>query len=164
MINIHKSPEADSRSATEPLTPVKLRSSTVSHMKDVEAGLNFLAYQLKEKGKHHDHTKIEHLDDFFKVLTSGKVKESDWYKLHITEERHHLKSNVPNDVNLLDVIEHLVDCTMAGLTRSGEIYDIDLSPEVLQLAAQNTVELIKNNVRIVSDEGNLLDEEIKEEK
>lgn len=164
MINIHKSPEADSRTANEPLTPVKLRSSTVSHMKDVDAGLNFLAYQLKEKGKHHDHTKIEYLDDFFQALTSGKVKESDWYKLHITEERHHLKSNVPNDVNLLDVIEHLVDCTMAGLARSGEIYDIDLSPEVLQLAAQNTVELIKNNVRIVSDEGNLLDEEIKEEK
>lgn len=164
MINIHKSPEADSRTANEPLTPVKLRSSTVSHMKDVEAGLNFLSYQLKEKGKHHDHTKIEHFDNFFKALTSGKVKESDWYKLHITEERHHLKSNVPNDVNLLDVIEHLVDCTMAGLTRSGEIYDIDLSPELLQLAAQNTVELIKNNVRIVSDEGNLLDEEIKEEK
>lgn len=162
MIIVTKSPSADSRSAKEPITVPALRSSTVSHMKDVEKGIKFICYQLEDRTKHHDHTKIEHMEDFCDALNSENVKESDWYKLHITEERHHLKSNVPNDVNLIDVIEHLVDCTMAGLTRSGEIYDIDLLPEMLTLAVQNTVELLKDNITVIDPEAdnNQTDEDI----
>lgn len=149
MITIYKSPNADSRSANSPITPVSLRSDTVSHMKDVDKGIKFICNELEKRAKSHDHTKIEHIDDFCDALNSGKIKESDWYQLHIMEERHHLKSHVPDDVNLIDVIEHLVDCTMAGLARSGEIYDVDLLAETLQLAAQNTVELIKANTQVI---------------
>lgn len=152
MITIFKSPNADSRSAKIPLTIGVLRKSTVSHIKDVEKGLNFLSLLLQDRGKHHDHTKMENMEDFCNALNSGKIKESEWYQKHITEERHHLKSNVPDDVNLIDVIEHLTDCTMAGLTRSGEIYDIDIPIETLQLAVQNTVELLKNNIKVLDPE------------
>lgn len=64
-------------------------------------------------------------------------------------------------MNLIDVIEHVIDCTMAGLTRSGEVYDTDISPEVLQLAVQNTVELLKLNTTVV-DSKNILDAKIRE--
>ena len=33
----------------------------------------------------------------------------EWYQLHIKAERHHLLSNCPDDVNLIDVLEMIVD-------------------------------------------------------
>lgn len=163
MIQIFKSPNADSRSAKTTPTVDQLRKSTYSHMDDVSKGMQFIANTLHIRGMEHDHTKIEMMEEFHSALTSGKIKESDWYQKHITEERHHLKSNVPEDVNLIDVIEHIVDCVMAGLARSGEIYDVDISPDVLRLAAQNTVDLIKNNTEVVEPEKDILDENIPSE-
>lgn len=164
MITITKSSSADSRSAKGPVSEVDLTNSTIMHKRDVESALNFLCEQINYRGIIHDNTKMYNMEEFCKALNSGKIKETDWYKMHITEERHHLKSNVPDDVNLIDVIEHLVDCTMAGLARSGEIYDIDLSPEVLQLAVSNTVELLKQNTEVIDNDheekNDILDEEI----
>lgn len=159
MIEITKSPNADSRSADPNADLMELTKSTRSHIDDVNKGLNLIAEMLVDRGLKHDNTKMSAMEEFNAALKSGKIKESEWYKRHITEERHHLKSHVPDDVTLIDVIEHLVDCTMAGLTRSGTIYDIDLSPELLQLAAQNTVELLKDNTVVVESD-DLLDEKI----
>ena len=160
MISIVKSPNADSRSATGPLTVETLTASTNNHINDVANALNFLADLIRARGPQHDHTKIENMNDFCAALNSGKVKESNWYQLHITEERHHLKSRVPEDVNLIDVMEHVADCCMAGLARSGEIYDLDLPSDLLQLAIKNTVELLKNNTKIVDQEVDILDQKI----
>lgn len=154
MIEIRKSPSADSRSATHPVTVDELRKSTEMHQADVSNALRFIAEILIQKGIDHDHTKMEHMDEFHQALTSGHIKDSDWYQMHITEERHHLKSKVPKDVNLFDVIEHVADCIMAGLARSGEVYDIDLPAETLLLAVTNTVELLKQNTRVIDEDGN----------
>lgn len=151
MITIVKSPNADSRTATGPLTVQSLTDSTKSHQHDVSNALEYIAGLLHERAEVHDHTKLEMMDEFHAALTSGKVKESDWYQKHITMERHHLKSHVPEDVTLIDVIEHLCDCCMAGLARSGQIYDVDLSPELLDLAARNTVEMLKSNTTVVDN-------------
>ncbi len=152
MIEVYKSPNADSRSA-DPSAPIaELKSSTESHISDVAKGLEFISDLLKERGQQHDHTKIEHMEDFNAAIKGGKIKETEWYRLHTTEERHHLKTHIPEDVNLIDALEHLVDCTMAGLTRSGQIYDTDIPQEVLLVAAQNTVELLKKNIRVVDAE------------
>lgn len=149
MIKISKAVNADSRTAGPNFNQESLLNDTKSHIKDVGQGMDFIANQLMERGKQHDHTKIDNIDQFFDALKANHVKNTFWYQMHIMTERHHLKSNIPDDVNLIDVIEHLVDCTMAGLTRSGKIYDIDLSPELLQKAAANTVELLKNNTIVV---------------
>ena len=151
MIQVKKSPNADSRSAKGKLNINDLERDTKSHVNDVKNGLDFIASLIKSRGSDHDHTKLENMNDFYNALVSGNVKETSWYKKHITEERHHLKSNVPDNVNLIDVIEHIVDCTMAGLTRSGKIYDTDINPETLELAVQNTVELLKNNIYVSED-------------
>jgi hypothetical protein len=152
MIVILKSPNADSRSAEEELTLEELSKSTESHVSDVEAGLQFFANALTDAGWNHDFTKRAYLEEFLDALKAGNIKESKWYKLHITRERHHLKSHVPEDVNLIDVLEQLTDCVMAGLARSGEIYDIDLPDELLQTAYKNTVELLKKQVEVASNE------------
>lgn len=150
---IKKSPNADSRTMSPEADKEELIRSTESHIKDVGTGLKFIADAIVARGGVHDHTKMENMDEFQAALRSGHIKETNWYQKHITEERHHLKSHIPEDVNLIDIIEHLVDCTMAGLTRSGTIYDVDLSPEILQLAAQNTVELLKNNTTVIESDG-----------
>ena len=158
MIEITKEPNADSRSAKEydVLPKEQLRSATESHIGHVKDGLKFFADMLNESGANHDHTKLDRFDEFHKALTSGKIKNSDWYETHINKERHHLISKVHDDVNLVDVFEHLVDCVMAALSRGGELYDIDLPNEVLQKAHKNTVNLLKKNVTI-TESYNILD-------
>lgn len=66
----------------------------------------------------------------------------NWYQLHVNTERHHLLSRCPEDVNLLDVVEIIVDCVCAGKTRSGEVRDLEISADILEKALKNTVKLV----------------------
>lgn len=150
MIKVTKSVNADSRTMSQKTKKPSLLIDTRKHIRDVGKGLEFIADLLRKRGKDHDHTKIQNPEDFYQAIISGHIKDTEWYKYHTTEERHHLKVHVPDDVNLIDVLEHLVDCTMAGLTRSGEIYDTDIPAEVLVKAAENTVKLIKENTKVVN--------------
>ena len=148
MITIKKAMNADSRTANFNLTVDDLTADTKSHMDDVNNGMKFIAEQIIHRGRMHDNTKLNSMNQFYDAIKSNNIKNTFWYQMHIVSERHHLKSNVPDDVNLIDVIEHLVDCTMAGLTRSGSIYDTDLSPEILEKAVANTVKLLKDNTKV----------------
>ena len=149
MLTINKSPNADSRTSNDDLTIETLGSSTEMHISDVQKGLTFFNNLLTNAALYHDFTKLAYLEEFYDALKSGDVKNSKWYKLHISRERHHLMSKVPEDVNLIDVIEQLTDCVMAGLARSGDIYDINPSDELIQKAYKNTVELLKSNVKVI---------------
>ena len=64
--------------------------------------------------------------------------------------RHHLEmaDGIPEDVNLIDVLDFIADCTMAGMARSGSVRPLNISPETLMRAFQNTVELLKAEVRV----------------
>jgi hypothetical protein len=55
---------------------------------------------------------------------------------------------VPSDVNLVDVIEHIVDCVMAGMARSGSVYQLSLPSDLLQAAFRNTVEQLSVAVEV----------------
>jgi hypothetical protein len=147
-IKIRSSPAADSRSAKQPPSVEELTKATKQHQSDVNKAISWFSDQLKAVSDKHDYTKLSDMPAFHKALTGGKVKESNWYKSHITKERHHLRSKAPTDVNLIDVIECIIDCSMAGLARSGEIYDIDLPADLLVKAVANTVELIKANTEV----------------
>jgi hypothetical protein len=149
MIKVYKN--ADSRTA-ETLTEEALCVATQQHVIDVFKGLKFFADLIDRAAGIHDRHKLYCIKNFHSALISGNIKESEWYKDHIRMERHHLNhpDGVPDDVNLIDVLEHLVDCVMAGLTRSGEITDIELSNEILQKAHRNTVKLLMKNVDVKS--------------
>jgi hypothetical protein len=58
---------------------------------------------------------------------------------------------VPEDVNLVDVLDLITDCVMAGIARSGSVYQITIPPEVLQRAFDNTVDLLKSQVVVTPD-------------
>ena len=77
-------------------------------------------------------------------------KQTGWWDRHRKLNRHHLTKDdgIPHDVNLIDVLDFIADCVMAGMARSGSVYPLQLSPELLERAFQNTVELLKGNVTV----------------
>lgn len=151
-ITIIKSPNADSRSAKDDLTLDELERSTERHIFDVQQGLALFANFLNLAGDNHDFTKKAYMEEFYEALTSGEeVKDTKWYQMHISRERHHLSSKAPDDITLIDVLEQITDCVMAGLARSGDIYDVELPDELLQKAYKNTVELLKSRVKVAEE-------------
>jgi hypothetical protein len=67
--------------------------------------------------------------------------------------RHHLtkKDGIPDDVNLIDVLDFISDCVVAGMARSGKVYPLELPSELLQRAFDNTVSLLKAEVKVEED-------------
>jgi hypothetical protein len=92
----------------------------------------------------HDYDKLSLINWFHEDFVTG-FKQTGWWDNHRKIHRHHLNmaDGVPDDVNLLDVLEHIADCVMAGMARSGSVYELKLPDELLQRAFQNTVELLK---------------------
>lgn len=153
-IIIKKSNKADTRTAKGEVTKKELLQQTYSHIDDVNNVGNFLIDKFKEQIKQHDHTKIDGIDQFYKDFTTamqnGEFKKLPWWQLHMTE-RHHLNDNVPEDVNLLDVLEMVIDCSVAGLARGGsadKIYPIVIPQEILEQAIDNTKQLIIDNTKL----------------
>ena len=156
MIYIQKSPSADSRTAKGEVTKEELYRSSVMHIHDVQKGLQFFADLLVKAGQKHDHTKLEYIDEFYhdfsQKLKGKEFKDAHWYKdLHL-QERHHLPDRCPDDVTLIDVLERIADICMAGMARSGEVYDDDLDPEILTKAFHNTIQLLISNIQVVDDD------------
>ena len=111
------------------------------------------AERLLRAADKHDCTKIDGIDQFHKDFRQvqqqgGNFKELPWYRCHVAEERHHLTDRVPDDVNLLDVLEWVADITMAGMARHGAVLPDSLSPEVLLMAYQNTITQLKNEIKV----------------
>lgn len=139
----------------------ELREDTLSHIQDVRQGLAFLASELMMRAEKHDHTKLDSLPNFKHDMERNFEGDdlTGWWELHLTE-RHHLNDSVPDDVNLVDVMEFLVDCCVAGAARSGSVRPITIKPDVLMLAFKNTRKLLCNNIRIVGEvgDGNFADD------
>lgn len=154
-IIIRKSNNADSRTADVDVTKDELMRDTLSHIVDVRNVGYWISEKLQDQLTEHDYTKIDYIDefyhDFIEQLNNKEAhfKEMPWFKNRHMTERHHLNDSVPEDVNLIDVLEMVIDCTVAGLARSGNVYPITISPEILQKAIENTSNLIINNTKIV---------------
>jgi hypothetical protein len=75
--------------------------------------------------------------------------DGEWARLHYDVlERHHLSRHCPSDVTLFDVLEMLFDCVSAGMTRSGSVYPIEISNEILQKAVSNTVDYLVKHIEV----------------
>lgn len=151
-IKILKSTDADTRTAKGEVSKEELLKCTKSHIQDVNNVGNMLMEMFIEQIKRHDHTKIDNIDEFLNDFntryTGYAFKQLPWWQIHKTE-RHHLNDSVPDDVNLLDVLEMVIDCTVAGLARKGSVYDITIPNDVLVRAINNTKDLIINNTEVI---------------
>jgi hypothetical protein len=151
MIQIKKSSTADTRTCDwATVSKEQLLESSKQHIGDVRLALAWFAGNLWGAGVVHDHDKISGIDQFHADFQTG-FKQTGWWDNHRKVNRHHISmaDGVPSDVNLIDVLEHIVDCVMAGMARSGSVYELKLPSELLQRAFANTVELLKSQVEIV---------------
>lgn len=150
MITIQKSKTADTRTCDfSQVTEAQLYSSSAQHRDDVIRGIEFFQRKLNEAAHRHDADKLHDISGFHRDFITG-FKQTEWWDNHRKIMRHHLlqSDGVPDDVNLIDVLEMVVDCVMAGMGRSGSVYPLDISPDVLMKAFQNTVELLKAQVTV----------------
>lgn len=150
MITIKKSATADTRTCDFANTSKEtLLASSRQHIGDVVKALAFFSGRLTEAAGEHDYDKLTAIESFHEDFITG-FKQTGWWDNHRRIHRHHLDKpdGVPKDVNLLDVLEHIADCVMAGMARSGSVYELKLSDELLQKAFQNTVALLKTEVTV----------------
>lgn len=151
MIQIKRSPTADTRTCDfANVSRETLLESSKQHINDVGMGLLFFAKKLSEAGLAHDTDKITDIDGFHTDFVTGFANH-EWWDRHRQLNRHHLTfaDGIPKDVNLIDVLDYISDCVMAGMARTGEVYELELPDELLQYAFKNTVELLKSNVEVV---------------
>lgn len=151
MIQIQKSPTADTRTCDfTSVSKQQLLDSSEMHIDDVRQGMEFFKAMLDAAAFNHDSDKITGIDQFHADFVTG-FKQTGWWDEHRKINRHHLlqPDGVPTDVNLVDVLDMIVDCVMAGMARSGSVYPLEIPPEVLMTAFQNTVELLKRQVEVV---------------
>lgn len=150
MITIKPSQTADTRSCDfRNVSKLTLLASSLQHIGDVAAGLAFFGAYLTRAAGQHDYDKLTAIDHFHSDFTGG-FKETGWWDNHRRMHRHHLahEDGVPGDVNLMDVLEYITDCVMAGKARTGEVTELKLLPGLLEKAFHNTVELLKANVTV----------------
>lgn len=154
MITVKPSPTADTRTCdVSSVEKDQLLEASRQHIADVGAGLGFFASKLTEAASVHDYDKLTAIDWFFADFQTG-FEQTSWWENHRKIHRHHLNydDGVPEDVNLIDVLEHVVDCVMAGMARSGDVYDLHLPDSLLQRALRNTTEMLKANVSVQTDD------------
>jgi hypothetical protein len=152
MIRINQSQTADTRTCDfANVSKDTLRASSEQHIGDVQIALGFFASLLHRAAAVHDVDKLTDIDGFHADFVTG-FKQTGWWDRHRSLNRHHLTEpdGVPADVNLIDVLDFIADCVMAGMARSGSVYPLKLSPELLERAFQNTVELLKRNVTVTA--------------
>jgi hypothetical protein len=148
MIEIQKSQTADTRTCDfVNVEKSTLLASSTQHIGDVVKALSFFSSKIIEAAGEHDQDKLTLIDWFHQDFITG-FKETGWWDNHQKIWRHHLNlpDGVPADVNLLDVLEYIADCVMAGMARSGEVYELQITDELLRNAFKNTVELLKCQV------------------
>jgi len=150
MIEIKKSPTADTRTCD--VTKVErqqLLDSSRQHIADVAKAMAFFSSKLFAAAAEHDYDKLTEIDWFYSDFRT-KFEQTGWWDNHRKIHRHHLgqADGVPQDVNLLDVLEYVADCVMAGMARSGDVYALEASDQLLRRAFENTVALLKSQVTV----------------
>ena len=153
MIKIKKNPNGDTRTAPKNVSFEDFQKANDMHISDVNNVMEWLSNLIKFRGVTHDYTKKSQeklfYDNFLSTMNDGTdFTKDEWYQMHIKEERHHLLENCPDDVNLIDVLEMIVDCTCAGLARSGEVRTMEINDDILHKAIDNTVKFIKSIVEV----------------
>ena len=158
-IKIKRNTNGDTRVAEKTPTFYEFADANRLHIEDVKSMMIAIADMIKDTGRNHDWTKTHdpYKSNFYRDLCNtieGRIKFEDgqWNKDHYALERHHLLMRCPDDVNLIDVIEMICDCVCAGMARSGEVRDLEISEDILLRAVKNTVEMCKEAIVLEDEE------------
>lgn len=152
-ITIRPSPTADTRSCDwSKVSSQQLLDSSLQHKDDIAKALGLFQSMLTSAAVRHDFDKLTAIQHFHADFATG-FRETGWWDEHRRINRHHLMEadGAPEDVNLIDVLEFIADCCMAGMARTGTVYDLALPDDLLRRAFQNTVTLLKESVVVEAD-------------
>lgn len=157
MIRIFPSPTADTRTCDfANVSRETLLASSKQHIVDVRRALSFFGARLQLAGEVHDTDKVTDIEGFHRQFVTGFKTDGpdEWWYRHRRLNRHHLNmaDGIPDDVNLIDVLDYIADCVMAGMARSGGVTPVLIDTEVLKYAFDNTVALLKQQVVVVQPE------------
>lgn len=150
MIYIRKSPTADTRTCDfKAVTKEQLANSSRQHIGDVRSAIIWFIRRLYSAGEIHDADKLTNIDQFYADFQTG-FEQTTWWDRHRKINRHHLgdADGVPVDVNLIDVLEYIADCVVAGMARSGRVTPIEIDPDVLWRAFKHTAEMLEREVMV----------------
>jgi hypothetical protein len=141
-ITIEPTTGADTRSATEVVAKDVLLRESHLHRSHVRRLMAVVAAELIERAERHDDTKISGIDGFHDAFARTmrkevQFKDHPWWTLHLTE-KHHINDRLHEDADLLDLVEMVVDCACAGMARTGRVFPIEVSSEILQRLLRNT--------------------------
>ena len=148
MIRIQQSQTADTRTCDyKSVTKETLLASSKQHIRDVQDAMRFFVVHLSKALVDHDRDKLTDIDGFHRDFLTG-FAQTTWWDNHRRINRHHLEmaDGVPGDVNLIDVLEFVADCVMAGMARSGSVRPLKIEPDVLMRALHNTAALLQREV------------------
>lgn len=155
-ISIFSDPYGDDwkPSSENDISAEKFRRSTYNHRIEVMMCMDYIAGLISEAGNRHDFSKESQSGLFFRDFINWKLNgvdmdEGEWFPMHVKAERHHLRDNVPDDVNLIDVVEMICDCVCAGLARSHSVRPVEIDADILKKAVQNTANLLIERCRII---------------
>ena len=153
MIKIKKNLNGDTRKAPKNVSFEDFQEANDMHISDASSVIHELSRIVDNRGMIHDWTKKAQeklfYDNFLSTINNGTdFIKVEWYQFHVQMELHHLLAHCPDDMNLIDVLEMIIDCTCAGLARSGEVRHMEINDDVLHKAIDNTVELIKSVVEV----------------
>lgn len=152
-ISIRKSEVADTRTCDfTKVDRATLLAASRQHIGDVQAALRFFGQVLERQAVVHDFDKVSDIDGFHADFVTG-FKQTGWWDRHRALNRHHLgqPDGVREDVNLIDVLDFIADCVMAGMARSGSVYPLNLPADLLERAFQNTVSLLTQQIVVESE-------------
>ena len=158
-VKIKRNVLGDTRTATRVPTCYEMVDSNRSHVEDVSKMMDRIAEMIRLTGLNHDFTKRSNPEKslFYRELCAtieGKMNnftDGEWYPMHCKTERHHLKEHCHEDVNLIDVLEMICDCVCAGMARSGYVYPVEISSDILQKAVKNTVQMCIDSIEVMDE-------------
>ena len=147
MIIIKPSPTADTRTCDYAnVTKEQLKESSYQHIVDVFKAMAFFRDAILIAAERHDYDKLTDIDGFHRDFIGG-FKNTTWWDNHRKVNRHHLNvaDGIPNDVNLIDVLDMIADMVVARKGRGADFF-IGIHPDILMAAFANTVELLDKEV------------------
>lgn len=153
VVEIRKSPNGDSRTAIGKVSFEDFAKATDMHRDDVKRVMYELARRLREIADSHDYTKKifdqKYYEDYIdSIKNDTDFHDSEWFKNHIIQERHHIKYHTPDDINLLDILEAICDHCCDDMSEKGKVKKMEIDEKVLMKSFDSTVNLVKIFIRL----------------
>lgn len=152
-LGIKYNPNSDSSYAEKEPNLEEMVDACVTHNKNISSVLYTLANSIKKRGDKHDWSIMTSLDEYTEAYIASlrganEFENSEYFLQHALLENHHLDKIHNENTNLFDVIEYIVDRSVISKERNDPSKTIELDPQILIEAFNNTIKQINDNLYV----------------